>query len=82
MITLLSRPVEGAKRLISFLGRGDARTDKAGWQFVLGEREYLVAVKSTEGVLAPDHLHYIAEILPYEGISRRTGRSTPKRKTV
>ena len=46
-----------------------ARTNKAGLaKFVLHEREYLVAVKSTEGALALITLHYHDEILPDEDL--------------
>jgi DNA end-binding protein Ku len=41
------------------------RTGKAGLaKFVLAEREYLVAIKSSEGALALVTLHYSDEILP------------------
>ena len=63
-------PSKGGEKAYQLLVEVMRRTDKAGLaKFVLGEREYLVAVKSTEGVLALITLHYIAEILPYEGIS-------------
>jgi DNA end-binding protein Ku len=45
------------------------RSGKAGLaKFVLAEREYLVAIKSTEGALALVTLHYSAEILLVDGI--------------
>ncbi|RPJ07919.1 MAG: hypothetical protein EHM36_06170 [Deltaproteobacteria bacterium] len=59
------------------------RTNKAGLaKFVLAEREYLVAVESTEGALALTTLHYSEEILPDEGIGQRKGRSKPRRKAA
>jgi len=48
------------------------RTNKAGLaKFVLAEREYLVAVKSTEGALGLITLHYSDEILPDEDIASK-----------
>jgi DNA end-binding protein Ku len=53
---------EKAYRLLAEIMR---RTGKAGLaKFVLAEREYLVAIKSSEGALALVTLHYHEEILP------------------
>jgi len=50
------------------------RTNKAGLaKFVLGEREYLVAIKSTEGALSVITLHYSEEILSDEEIAPKEG---------
>ena len=78
-----------AKKLIRLLVEVMRRTNKAGLaKFVLGEREYLVAVKSTEGALSLITLHYSEEILPDEEIrpDRRVNLlkepSRPKKKTA
>jgi DNA end-binding protein Ku len=63
-------PSKGGEKAYRLLVEVMRRTNKAGLaKFVLGEREYLVAVKSTEGALALITLHYREEILPDEDIS-------------
>ena len=63
-------PSKGGEKAYRLLVEVMHRTDKAGLaKFVLGEREYLVAVKSTDGALALITLHYHEEILPGEEIS-------------
>src|SRR5512139_2950075 len=58
-------PAKGGEKAYRLLAEVMRRTNKAGLaRFVLHEREYLVAVKSTEGVLALITLHYPEEILP------------------
>jgi DNA end-binding protein Ku len=58
------------------------RTRRAGIaKFVLGEREYLVAVKSTEGALSLVTLHYSAEILSAEEIAPSKGTIDPEEKS-
>jgi DNA end-binding protein Ku len=62
-------PSKGGEKAYRLLAEVMRRTNKAGLaKFVLGERENLVAVKSTEGALALITLHYSEEILPDEGI--------------
>ena len=57
------------------------RTNKAGLaKFVLGEREYLVAVKSTGGALAVITLHYHEEVLSPEDIAPEEGGGDRKWK--
>lgn len=57
-------PLKGGEKAYRLLAEIMRRTDKAGLaKFVLTEREYLVAIKSTEGALALVTLHYSAEIL-------------------
>jgi DNA end-binding protein Ku len=74
-------PSKGGEKAYQLLVEVMRRTDKAGLaKFVLGEREYLVAVKSTEGVLALITLHYSGEILPYEGISPKDGKIDAEEK--
>ena len=63
-------PLKGGEKAYGLLVEVMRRTNKAGLaKFVLGEREYLVAVKSTEGALVLITLHYSDEILPDEDIS-------------
>jgi DNA end-binding protein Ku len=62
-------PLRGGEKSYRLLVEVMQRTNKAGLaRFVLHEREYLVAVKSTEGALALITLHYRDEILPDEDI--------------
>ncbi len=63
-------PSKGGEKAYRLLVEAMRRTNKAGLaKFVLGEREYLVAVKSTEGALSLITLHYRDEILSAEDIS-------------
>lgn len=63
-------PSKGGEKAYRLLVEAMHRTHRAGLaKFVLGEREYFVAVKSTDGVLALITLHYREEILPDEEIS-------------
>lgn len=58
-------PLKGGEKAYRLLAEIMQRTGKAGLaKFVLAEREYLVAIKSSEGALALVTLHYHAEILP------------------
>jgi DNA end-binding protein Ku len=63
-------PEKGGEKAYRLLAEAMHRTHKAGLaKFVMGEREYLVAVKSTEGALALITLHYGEEVLTGEDIS-------------
>ena len=63
-------PSKGGEKAYQLLVEAMRRTNKAGLaKFVLGEREYLVAVKSAEGALVLITLHYREEILSDEDIS-------------
>jgi DNA end-binding protein Ku len=63
-------PTKGGEKSYRLLVEVMRRTNKAGLaKFVLREREYLVAVKSTEGALVLITLHYSEEILAHEDIS-------------
>ena len=67
-------PLKGGEKAYRLLVEVMRRTNKAGLaKFVLAEREYLVAVKSTEGALALITLHYSEEILPDEEIAPKEG---------
>jgi DNA end-binding protein Ku len=68
-------PSKGGEKAYTLLVEVMRRTHKAGLaKFVLGEREYLVAVKSTEGALSLITLHYSEEILSDEEIVPEDGR--------
>ncbi len=68
-------PSKGGEKAYRLLVEVMRRTNKAGLaKFVLGEREYLVAVKSTEGALTLITLHYSEEVLPDEDISPKEGK--------
>lgn len=63
-------PAKGGEKAYKLLAEVMHRTDKAGLaKFVLGEREYLVAVYSTGGVLSLMTLHYPEEILSKEDLA-------------
>jgi len=75
-------PSKGGEKAYRLLVEVMRRTNKAGLaKFVLGEREYLVAVKSTEGALALITLHYSEEILPSEDISPEEGKIDDEEKS-
>jgi DNA end-binding protein Ku len=62
-------PAKGGEKAYRLLAEVMRLTNKAGLaKFVLHEREYLVAVKSTEGALVLITLHYPEEILPDEDV--------------
>ena len=64
-------PSKGGEKAYQLLVEVMRRTNKAGLaKFVLGEREYLVAVKSNEGTLALITLHYSEEIITSEDVSQ------------
>ncbi len=63
-------PAKGGEKAYQLLVEVMQRTNKAGLaKFVLHEREYFVAVKSTDGALVLFTLHYRDEILPDEDIA-------------
>jgi len=63
-------PLKGGEKAYRLLAEAMRRTNRAGLaKFVLAEREYLVAVKSTGGALVLITLHYSEEILPDEDLS-------------
>ena len=75
-------PLKGGEKSYQLLAEVMRRTNKAGLaKFVLAEREYLVAVKSTEGALALTTLHYSEEILPDEDISPKEGTIEAEEKS-
>jgi len=74
-------PLKGGEKSYRLLAEVMRRTNKAGLaKFVLAEREYLVAVKSTEGALALFTLHYSDEILPDENIAPKAGKIETEEK--
>jgi DNA end-binding protein Ku len=74
-------PSKGGEKAYKLLVEAMHRTNKAGLaKFVLGEREYLVAVKSTDGALTLITLHYSEEILPDEDIKPKEGKIEAEEK--
>ena len=70
-------PAKGGEKAYRMLAEVMRRTEKAGLaKFVLGEREYLVAVKSTAGALTLITLHYSEEILPDDDIAPEAGETS------
>ena len=70
-------PLKGGEKAYRLLAEVLARTGRAGLaKFVLGEREYLVAVYSVEGVLGLITLHYHEEVLSAEGLDSGDGAET------
>ncbi|MBI5741806.1 MAG: Ku protein [Nitrospirae bacterium] len=62
-------PSKGGEKAYRLLVEVMGRANRAGIaKFVLREREYLVAVKSTDGALTLITLHYSGEILPGEDL--------------
>jgi DNA end-binding protein Ku len=75
-------PSKGGEKSYRLLVEVMHRTNKAGLaRFVLHEREYLVAVRSTEGALALITLHYSEEILPDEDLSPQEGQIEAEKKS-
>ena len=79
-------PARGGEKAYCLLAEVMERAHKAALaKFVLGEREYLVAVKSTGGALSLLLLHYNEEILPYDDIApaaAKKGSKTDSREKV
>jgi DNA end-binding protein Ku len=75
-------PSKGGEKAYRLLVEVMRQANKAGIaKFVLREREYLVAVKSTDGALALVTLHYSGEILPDEDILPKEGTFEPEEKS-
>ena len=75
-------PARGGEKAYRLLVEVMRRTRKAGIaKFVLGEREYLVAVRSAEGALSLVTLHYSEEILSDEEIAPSGGKIDPGEKS-
>ena len=69
-------PAKGGEKAYHLLAEVMGRTRKAGLaKFVLGEREYFAAVKSTEGALSLIILHYDHEILSVEKLEPEEGEA-------
>jgi len=68
-------PSKGGEKAYRLLAEVMQRTNRAGLaKFVLAEREYLVAVKSTQGALTLITLHYSEEVLSDDGLAPMKGR--------
>jgi DNA end-binding protein Ku len=75
-------PAKGGEKAYRLLVEVMRRTKKAGLaKFILGEREYLVAVKSTKGALSLITLHYSEEILSEEEIAPEEGTADSDEKS-
>ena len=69
-------PLKGGEKSYRLLAEAMRQTNRAGLaKFVLAEREYLVAVKSTGGALTLVTLHYNDEILSAADVAPREGAS-------
>lgn len=76
-------PSKGGEKAYRLLTEVMRQTNKAGLaKFVLRDREYLVAVKSTDGALALITLHYSGEILPDEDILPKEGKIESEEKSL
>jgi DNA end-binding protein Ku len=74
-------PAKGGEKAYRLLVEVMRRTHKAGLaKFVLGEREYLVALESTQGALSLITFHYSEEILPDEEIMPGEATTEPEEK--
>jgi DNA end-binding protein Ku len=72
-------PAKGGEKAYRLLVEVMRQTRKAGLaKFVLGEREYLVALKSSGEALALITLHYSEEILSVDGIAPGEGQIDPE----
>jgi DNA end-binding protein Ku len=75
-------PLKGGEKAYRLLAEAMRRTNKAGLaKFVLREREYLVAIQSTEGALALITLHYSEEILSDEDIASKEAKVDAEEKS-
>lgn len=75
-------PSKGGEKAYRLLALVMSRTNRAGLaRFVLAEREYLVAVKSSEGALTLFTLHYSEEVLSDDGIAPKEGKIEAKEKS-
>lgn len=66
-------PLKGGEKPYRLLVEVLKRTSKAGIaSLVLAEREYPVLIRSVDGLLAVNTLHYAQEVVPAKGIGART----------
>lgn len=74
-------PLKGGEKSYSLLVEAMHRTNRAGVaKFVLGEREYLVTIKSRDGALELCTLHYSGEITPGESFAPKEDGYDPAEK--
>ena len=72
-------PAKGGEKAYRLLAEAMRRTNKAGLaKFVLREREYLVAIKSSREALVLITLHYHDEILPADDITPKEAKVDPE----
>lgn len=75
-------PLKGGEKSYRLLAQVMQQTNKAGLaKFVLAEREYLVAVKSTEAVLSLVTLHYQDEVLSADDFAPKNRTSEADEKS-
>lgn len=75
-------PEKGGEKAYHLLAEVMRRSEKAGIaKFVLGEREYFVAVISKDGILCLVTLHYENEILSAENLPPKETKAEPAEKS-
>lgn len=75
-------PLKGGEKSYRLLAEVMRQTNRAGLaRFVLAEREYLVAVRSTGGALTLVTLHYSEELLSAEELAPKDGKSAAAGKS-
>jgi DNA end-binding protein Ku len=75
-------PQKGGEKAYRLLAEVMGRSNRAGLaKFVLADREYLVAVKSSGGALELITLHYSGDILPYGGVMPEAGKAAEEEKS-
>jgi DNA end-binding protein Ku len=75
-------PLKGGEKAYRLLAEAMRQTSQAGLaKFVLAEREYLVAVTSTDGALALTTLHYAADVLADADFAPKEGKIDPTAKS-
>jgi DNA end-binding protein Ku len=75
-------PLKGGEKSYRLLAEVMHQTNRAGIaKFVLAEREYLVAVTSTQGALTLFTLHYCGEVLSGAEFAPQKGKTDPARKS-
>lgn len=76
-------PSKGGEKAYRLLVEVMHQANRAGLaKFVLRDREYLVAVESTDGALSLITLHYSGEILPAEDIAPKVGTTRSREDKI
>ena len=75
-------PLKGGEKSYRLLAEVMRQANRAGLaKFVLAEREYLVAVKSTDGALTLITLHYSEEVLSDADVAPKEGKGAAAEKS-